>query len=819
MLNVAVSFISGLTAFSFLPFFPISLSFLSLSVTIFLLIKHHEHIKYAVLIIFMFAFGMFYSFLSHGSPPEVIFPDEEVFVEGTVSDVPEMSDGKVRFTLSDVEVNGKDLPGKVRFYMFQEQFEKGIMEYSLSPGDRAGVLSVLREPSLFRNPGVYAYDLRKEGITAVGYVKRMRSVTARGSGLLGRKRQLLGEIISNSLSKEAASLHRAIVPGLKGSIDTGTREAFSAAGLAHLLSISGTHFGLLAFMIFQSVKLLVKAMPSACLVRMTLYITPSQIAVITTLPVLFLYAAISGASIPTVRSLIMVVIYMLALFLGRKGQWLNSLSIAALIILLWQPKALFELSFLLSFIAVLSIGFVLEERGKRQEVIDNGSEEETKTTENRQQKLITIIYEKVKTGIMMTVAAVMGTAPITAVVFKQFPLIAPLTNLLVTPVVCFVILPLGFFTGFCALLLDLPFMPLNGITDKVTGLALEFVRMFSALPCAGFRVHDPPAIMTLCYYLSLLLICKRGLRSRYKWELAPLLVIMAWYSIIPYQKGSELKATFLDVGQGEAVQIDLPDKKVMLIDGGTERPDTGRMAVAPFLWSRGIRTIDYLVLTHQHADHSGGLNYILEHFEVGELWLNGRPAYEAEILFRKIERYGIPFRLLKRGDVLNAEQYTVQAFHPYDEFQAHSARGGFSNQNSDSIVLKIESNGLSFLFTGDIEEEAEWDLLQLGKHLKSDIIKVPHHGGRTSSSADFIHTVKPRLAVISVGRDNRFGHPHDEALRRYQAAGTRIFRTDIDGAVTITPGIGEPEVTTYRDTEFKAVETWRDEIRNLRLLL
>ena len=156
----------------------------------------------------------------------------------------------------------------------------------------------------------------------------------------------------------------AIIPGLKTGISRDMRDAFSTTGLAHLLSISGTHFGLLAFMVFISIRTVIKYLPVRLLSKMTLYITPTRIAVVITLPVLVFYALISGASTPTVRSLIMIFIYMLALFLGRKGQWLNSLSIAALIILLWNPKALFELSFQLSFIAVFSIGYVLEKRAE-----------------------------------------------------------------------------------------------------------------------------------------------------------------------------------------------------------------------------------------------------------------------------------------------------------------------------------------------------------------------------------------------------------------------------------------------------------------------
>ena len=157
-------------------------------------------------------------------------------------------------------------------------------------------------------------------------------------------------------------------------------------------------------------------------------------------------------------------------------------------------------------------------------------------------------------------------------------------------------------------------------------------------------------------------------------------------------------------------------------------------------------------------------------------------------------------------------------FHPYDEFYADSPRGEFSSQNSASLVLKIESDDISVLFTGDIEEEAEENLVYLGKWLESDIIKVPHHGGRTSSSAEFLKWVSPQIAVVSAGRNNPFNHPHEETIERYKNAGVRFLRTDKDGAITITSKDSSYEVKTYWDSRLKRVNKWKDEINNLRLL-
>ncbi len=168
--------------------------------------------------------------------------------------------------------------------------------------------------------------------------------------------------------------------------------------------------------------------------------------------------------------------------------------------------------------------------------------------------------------------------------------------------------------------------------------------------------------------------------------------------------------------------------------------------------------------------------------------------------------------------MLEGHDYTIYVLHPYDEFYAVSASAEYATRNSDSLVLKIESEDATLLFTGDIEGDAEEDILYLGGLLKSDIIKVPHHGGRTSSSEGFIHAVSPGIAVISSGRGNSFGHPHTDTLERYKRAGARVFRTDLNGAVTITGNGRSYVINTYKDSVFKRVEDFQDEMRNLKLL-
>ncbi|MBI4687056.1 MAG: DNA internalization-related competence protein ComEC/Rec2 [Nitrospirae bacterium] len=806
MTGLALSFICGIIAFKLKAFFPISVTALCLALLVLLILKGHKTRGRILLIAAFFLSGFFYSSLRIGDFSNMGLPEKEVSVMGDVINAPEITDEKARFTLNNVYIQGQQIPGSIRLYAEPELTEGLLPSY----GDTIEGIARLNEPAAFHNMGLYSHDPKKDGITAAGRLKHFK-IASRGKGALAalyKKREELGRIIEQSLSAENASFHKAIILGLQAGISHKMRDAFNATGLAHILSISGTHFALLAFILFSIIRLSVKLLPLRALSRLTIYVTPTEAAIILTFPVLVLYAVISGGSIPTIRSFIMVSIYMLAVLLGRKDDWLNSISVAALIILLYQTQALFNLSFQLSFIAVLSIGYALE-----------GRKDRAKSTEPRAQTKGQNIFKKaadtIKTSLLMTTAATIGTAPIIVYFFYQFSLISPVANLIVTPLVCFLILPLGFFSVFSALIFHINPMPFSSLIDSLTGLSFYLVKIISMTPYASLNLHKPSVIIIIFYFLSLAFFVRSA-----SWRRAlPFILIVSIYILTPSLSNKDsLNITFLDVRQGDAAVVRLPDKKTMLIDGGSEIYDAGRRVIAPFLWSNGIKGIDYLVLTHPHPDHYGGLLYIMDSFKVSEVWLNGREVSGAEGFFKKVKDKEIPIRLLKRGDLLEGNGYKVYALHPYNEFYAGSQRGEFSNQNSDSLVLKIESGNASALFTGDIEAEAEGNLIHLGKWLKSDILKVPHHGGRTSSSEGFLRAVNPKLAIISAGKNNSFKHPHIEAVKRYEQLGIRLLRTDIDGALTLTFRDNSYEIKTYWDSTFKEALDWKDEVRNLRLL-
>ncbi len=424
--------------------------------------------------------------------------------------------------------------------------------------------------------------------------------------------------------------------------------------------------------------------------------------------------------------------------------------------------------------------------------------------------------KRIGVTLLITVAAVIGTAPFVVMYFNRFPLISPLTNLIITPLICFAVLPLGFFTGFTALLFDMTMMPLSGLTDWLTLISLKLVNGFSYIPYATVSVHSPTIAEIILFYFGLLFVFinKKNVIRRF----IPVFLVLIFYLVRPQFSSDNFSVTFLDVGQGESSVVQLPGREIMLIDGGTQKPDMGRRVIAPYLLSKGITRIDFLVLSHAHPDHYGGLRFIMDNFHVREVWSNGNTMTIEKSFLHNAEDRQLMHRLLRRGDMFETDKYRITMLHPYQSFHADSPRGQFSDENSSSLVFKIEAENISILFTGDIEEEAEENLLFTDKWLKSDIIKVPHHGGRTSSSEVFIQAVRPEVAIMSAGRNNPFRHPHETTMRRYKEAGIQIFRTDRDGAVTVKIRNGRYEFSTYKDSKLIPVKVLKDELRNVRLL-
>jgi competence protein ComEC len=402
---------------------------------------------------------------------------------------------------------------------------------------------------------------------------------------------------------------------------------------------------------------------------------------------------------------------------------------------------------------------------------------------------------------MMSISALAATTPLTAFHFNQVSLVALVANALIVPLLGSLAVALGLL----AALIDLAWEPLARlcvlVAWPVVRLGVALVNVSAALPYASIRVVTPTLLELAMMYAALFAVVKLpGLARRWSLVVLALLAVgdATWWYVDRYHR-ADLRITFLSVGQGDSAVVELPGADVMLIDGGGlggDGFDVGERVVAPFLWSRKIAHVDYLVLSHPDWDHYGGLAFVAAQFSPREFWWNGTratPPRLTELLEALMER-GVPRVTLRRGD-----QRTIGAV----EAKVHSPPrqlDGLSD-NDQSLVLGLSFGPTHVLFTGDIEMPGEADLVAASDGaLASAVLKVPHHGSHTSSSPPFIYAVAPTLAVVSDGFENRFHFPHPDVLRRYRASHCAVERTDLDGAVQVRiDAAGRIGTRRYRD--------------------
>jgi competence protein ComEC len=325
------------------------------------------------------------------------------------------------------------------------------------------------------------------------------------------------------------------------------------------------------------------------------------------------------------------------------------------------------------------------------------------------------------------------------------------------------------------------------------------VHVFASIPHASHYLARPTIIeIGLCYLLILYITNMRKMS-----RLVPISILLFgaiagdvsyWY--IQTHLNNSLRITFVDAGRGDSILIEFPRGKRMLVDGGGF---VGRNVVAPVLWEKKIATLHYLVLTHPHPDHLNGLKFIANSFGVGEFWENGDecPSEPCTKLMETVRRRRIP-----RITVHDASPprwingVRVEVFNPSGH-RIMDGKDPWSQINNRSIVLKLTYKNHRFLLTGDIEEETEAQLVQSGKDLRADVLKVPHHGSQSSSTGEFLEAVKPSYAIFTVGFRKIFNLPNPKVLNRYEDLDCRILRTGTDGAITVETDGKKLRVTTF----------------------
>ncbi len=627
----------------------------------------------------------------------------------------------------------------------------------------------LRSPGGVRNPGDFNYReyLRRRDIWAILTTNADGGEPAapgsRGwlGSLASRARRYLAATIARMLPGSPRALLMGLLLGQRGALPDEITAAFSDAGVIHVLAVSGLHVGLIVGIFFALFSVLRCPQPAATLLTLTLA---------------FFYMVVVDLRPSVVRATIMAATVMGGRLLERDSDLLNTIPFAGLVILIWNPRLLFELGFQLSFAATLSIVYL---RGRLLSICC---------------PFLSAASPKwlrwAAAGLTVSLSAQLGTLPIVAYHFQKIPVISLVANLVVVPLV-----GLAVALGFTSALLFPLSTALAELYAAANWLVLEIlihlVTWAAALPMACFHVPRPAPYWIMVYYLFLILGANlkrsRAAARAFLLGLLILLNLLIWREALP--AGGRLKVVFFDVGQGDAALVTFPNGRHMLVDGGerTMSNDCGRRILCPYFLRSGIRRLDVVVLTHADNDHVGGLPAVLETMPVDLVVEPGAEHLSATYLrFLSLAgRSDRRYRRVRAGDrLLIDDRVAVRVLHPTVRFVTPDGKAPYG-LNNGSVVLRLEYGRISLLLTGDIEREAEESLLNAGLLEPATCLKVPHHGSISSSTEPFLQATRPRLAVFSVGRENRFGHPHDDVLGRYERLGIFVFRTDRGGAVLL----------------------------------
>jgi competence protein ComEC len=642
------------------------------------------------------------------------------------------------------------------------------------------------------NPGGFDYAafLARRGIYATGFLVGDQGVDLLSrappgpwSALESLRREIRRFIERSFSSRDNAALMKALTVGDMGEISREVRADFTVAGVNHVLSISGLHVGMLGVVVFFVVRFL-GSLSETVLLRWNLL----KLGTFCSFLAVMFYSALAGAAVPTVRSAIMIGVYELAVLLDREEEIFASLAFAALLIGVAWPGVVMDISFQLSFLAVL---FIVWGSRKMQEWWPSRRPRDLLPQERSRwlpQLRRACLYFAVP------LLATIGTGPMIAHHFGHLSWAGFISNPIVVPLVGFVIVPLGLVIGFFAVTAPALAAPVVWLTEPLLSLVHRIVHFLSELPMANLAVPIPNYWEVALLYLAILsiLVFRRRLHLAIALAVSFLLIgADGFYWWRERWNRNELRITHLNVGHGDAAVVEFPGSRVLLIDaGGSANPefDPGEFIVAPFLRARKILRVDYLLVSHPRVDHYGGMRSIVEQFAPAEFWSGpskGRTArYEG--LEEAVEQAGIKrIYLASREPCRSIDAVKLCAVYPPEE-----------KTGDTSVVLRLSLDRVHLLFAGDIDAKDEKILLAGKTDLASAVVKAPRHGGAGSSSEPFVGAVKPKLVIFSVGARN--GLPREEVVARYVAAGAEILRTDRDGAITIETDGRTVRYRTYR---------------------
>ncbi len=772
VIKITILFICGILL---QPLFKINLILFSLSVLFILLLviyfltsfKNRESIVSLFLLLIFVLLGCFRASITnkHSYLSENLNKIKNLSAFGTITWVELERDENIEFCFyaDSIKVDNKIIGKRINLIGKIWEEDKSRMDsiYNLiSPGNFINLTGTYTKGRETRNPGEFDYNryLREKGISGIVTTYNAGDFKVLNKGRIFflseifQIRKSIFRRISDLQNGQTASLLKSLLLADRSDIDYETKTEFINSGVIHVLAVSGLHTGFIILFLLLAFG------------RFNIYIR--SIAAILGL---LIFMCITGLPVSVFRASVMAIIIIVAFMLNRSTNLFNSLALAALVILIVSPDEIYSAGFQLSFSAVLSIGVILPlfQKGIKKLNIKN----------NLLRYFILLFA--------VSISVEIGTLPVTLAYFRKLSLIAPITNLVVIPLIGLILL-----VALGTLLISIVFPYIAAVyaaaNDFFTFILFKFIKTSGSLEYSfiwirNFLLYDALIFYSLLTFFIFFFKKFNSVTARISLlalVIINFLILSSFNNKVLFQK-NELNLMMIDVGQGDSFLLQMPDGKSVLIDAGPASNyfNTGEYIIIPLLNYLGIDRIDYGFISHLDLDHYGGFVSLIHNKRVKRIF---KPSLDtADQNDRKFEKYlienKIPFSYYQR-DIMKLKNLRIYSL--YNKLENSCSK------NERSGVIKIVFGENSFLFTGDAESNREKILLKVYKSfLKSDILKVGHHGSSSGSSINFIKVVNPKISLISAGNQNKFGHPSSKILERLRTIKSKIYRTDKLGAV------------------------------------
>lgn len=620
---------------------------------------------------------------------------------------------------------------------------------SIKYGDSLYIEGEFKQPEEARNYKGYNYKqyLKTKKIIGTVELEKVKILKSSNGSFIHNIQKYIRDTINGTLTDEEGNLLLAILLGDKDKLSEDIQESFKTSNLSHMLAVSGAH---VSYIILGLTYVLQNS------------IIGKKNGKIVCIIFLLAFMAITNFTPSVTRACIMAILTLFSSIIYRKSDVYTNISVAALITLIFNPYSLLDLGFQLSYGGTIGIIIFIK---RIQEKKSNS-------------KVINYIKQMALVSIYANIIII----PIMMYHFNTVSFTFIISNIMASPILGIIVI-----TGFLFIIASITVKPLTRLIaifiKPILSILIKISQICSKLPFSNILVVTPYMFNVISYY-AIILYCIKSKKNNKCKIIICLLIVLILINFIIYIFPQKLRIFFIDVGQGDSTLIITPDKKTVLIDGGgSDSFDVGEKVLLPYLLDRRILKVDYVLISHFDTDHCGGILTIMEKVKVKNIIISEQAEHSENYeRFKKLMIHK-KIRLIevKKGDKIKIGRYSeFKILFPTSRLLSENLL------NNNSIVAQFNYNNFKMLFTGDIEKLAEQQILKTEKaEIRADILKVAHHGSKTSSIPEFIKAVRPKIALIGVGKNNTFGHPNQQTIKNLENIKCWIYRTDLQGEIII----------------------------------